>query len=145
MTCPNCKKPCHRLIYTYRGGRRTAGCAKCRGLSENGGARIDGALTRTSSRIREGQHDHEGDLIVPHTYDKASGKVVPNPDFVDRYADQLPTYFTQEELEKAGMSKASKIFEKKAAEQAVVAAEAAEVEYVPDAGNNGLKELIENA
>lgn len=140
MICSNCGNETNRLIINKYG----EGCAACRGLSENGGPSIQGILTRNSDRVREQQHTNEGDMIMPHTFDKVTGQVLPNPDFVKRYPDQLPTYFTQEELESAGYSKASKIYEKKAAAEAQLEAEQdAQVEYATDGATEKIAEIIE--
>lgn len=144
MICPNCERPTARIIYTYRDGQRIAGCAADRGMSENGGAKMSGILTRNSSRVRAGQQDHEGDIILPHKYNPLTHKTEPNPEFVAKYPEQLPTYFTQSELEDAGMSKAQKIFDKKAAHEAKHAQEAAQVEFAKDPGGEKLKEVITN-
>lgn len=141
MICPNCNKPASRIIINRHG----KACASCRGLSQNGGAKLDGILTRNSDRIRTQQQQHEGDLILPHSFDKLTGKVVPNPDFVNKYPDKLPTYFTQKELEKAGYSKAEKIFKADVAAKKAVQAEAASVEFAKDPGGAKLKEMVENA
>ena len=144
MTCPNCNNHTGRIIVYYHDGKGIAACAGCRGISENGGARVSGILTRNSDRVRAGQHDHEGDIIMPHTFDKTTGQTIPNPEFVARYPDMLPTYFSQEELQKAGMSKAGKIFDKKAAAEAKHEKEAAKVEFAPDPEGAKLKEVIAN-
>lgn len=145
MICPNCNKPTPRLIIQYIKGKKVCACAACRGLSENGGARVSGILTRNSDRIRAQQHDHEGDIILPHIFDKSQGKVIPNPDFVDRYAEQLPTYFTEQELNDAGYSKAGKIFEHRTKQEAAVEKEKSEVTFVADKDHAKLKETIKNA
>lgn len=128
MICPRCQQPTHRLISDKRG----MACADCRGLSETGGAKLDGILTRNSDRVRTQQQQHEGDMILPHRFDKHLNKIVPNEDFVDKYPDQLPTYFTEQELNTAGYSKAGSIFERKAAKEAEVDKEREEVEFVED-------------
>lgn len=138
MKCDTCHKECNRLIIDSYG----AACADCRGLSECGGVSITNILTRSSERVRAQQQDYEGDMIVPHVFDKTLGQVVPNPDFVDRYADQLPTYFTQKELERAGYSKASKIYDKKAEMEAEVARERSEVEYATEGADEKITEVI---
>ena len=109
MKCEFCKQPTHRLIIDVHGKI----CANCRGLSETGGVQTDHLLTRTSDRVRTQQQKHEGDFILPHTYDSAQGKMVANPDFVNRYPEQLDNYFSQSELEAQGYSKIGKVFDAK--------------------------------
>lgn len=109
-------------------------CATCRGLSEGAGVNVQNILTRNSERIRAQQHTNEGDIILPHKFDVASQNWIPNPDFVDRYAEMLPTYFTEEELVKHGYSKADRIFEAKAVKEAEHAREMDDVEFVGDDG-----------
>ena len=106
MTCPTCHQPTARMRIYEHG----AGCAACLGLSEAGGAKVDGLLTRNSDRIREQQRRFEGDMIPPHIVDKVSRKAVPNPDFMARYPDKIASNYTQSELERAGHSKAGEIF-----------------------------------
>lgn len=140
MKCPNCKKTTSRLIVDKHG----SACANCRGRSETGGPSLQGILTRGSERIRAQQQTNEGDMITPHTYDKVTGQVIPNPDFVKLYPDQLPTYFTQQELEHAGYSKAEKIYDKKAAAEAALEQEREnETEYATEGVAEKIVETIE--
>lgn len=138
MICPNCKQQTSRLIIDSHG----KACANCRGMSESGGARLDGILTRGSDRIRRQQQTHEGDIITPHVYDPTTKQHVPNPDFVDRYPDKLPTYFTETELNKFGYSKAGKIYKEREARSKKIEQEKAAVEYAADPDNAKLKEVI---
>lgn len=111
MICPNCQQPTNRMV--IRAGFK--GCAECWGMGATGGTKTDGILTRNSDRIRQQQLQYEGDTIPPHSFDKGSRKVVPNPDFVDRYPEQVSNYFTEGEIRKAGYSKADKLFNKQKA------------------------------
>jgi hypothetical protein len=138
MLCPKCTNQTTRLIIDKHG----TGCASCRGLSENGGPSVQGILTRSSERVRAQQHTNEGDMILPHTYDKVTGQVMPNPDFVKLYPNQLPTYFTQEELQNAGYSKANKIYEKKAALEAELEQEQTEVEYATEGADQKIADTV---
>lgn len=119
MVCPNCNAPTSRLIIDEHG----KACARCRGMSEAGGASTTNVLTRSSSRVRDQQRQHEGDTILPHSYDKASKKVIPNPDFVKAYPEQLPTYFSQSELQDAGYANIKPVFDNKKQEIAKVEAQ----------------------
>lgn len=141
MICPNCKKETTRLISDTYG----MACATCRGLSENGGARVSGILTRNSDRIRAQQLTHEGDMITPHKFDKLTGKSVANPEFVAKYPEQLTNYFTEDELREQGYSKADKLFKDRDAKLAKHAQEASDVTYAKDPGNEKMKEVIKNA
>lgn len=107
MTCPNCHQPTNRMRI-YEGGIKA--CANCLGLSETGGTAIDGVLSRNSSRVRDQQRTHEVDTIAPHVFDHNTRDLRPNPEFMKHYPDRLTSNYTQKELEKAGMSKAGKIF-----------------------------------
>lgn len=140
MICPTCEKPTSRLIIDKRG----KGCADCRGISEAGGVRLDSILTRNSDRVRAQQHSHEGDMIIPHKHDPLTGKDIPNPDFVDKYPEQLPNYFTEDELKAHGYTKAGKIFKAKAAQERQAAEDAKTVEYAPDPGGEKLQEVIKD-
>lgn len=140
MICPNCQQPTSRLIIDSHG----KACANCRGLSESAGAKVSGILTRNSDRVRAQQQTHEGDMILPHRFDRLTGKTVPNEEFVARYPEQLTTYFTQEELQKQGYSKADKIFKHQEKKQAKHDADAAEVVYAEDEGAEKITEVVNN-
>src|SRR5881394_2668744 len=101
MICTQCNRPTNRLIYIYG----IMACAVCRGLSEAGGPKTDGSLTRNSFRVREQQRRFEGDFITPHIYDRTTKQMVPNPDFIKLHTDKIGTFFKQKELESAGYSK----------------------------------------
>lgn len=128
MVCPNCNKPTHRLIIDKHG----EACADCRGMSQNGGANLTGILTRSSDRVRQQQQQFEGDIIVPHRYDHQTHKLVPNEDFLARYPEMIPTYFTPEDLKKAGYSKPDNIYKAQAAKEAAHAKEMEQIEFVED-------------
>lgn len=141
MHCLNCGQTANRIVIDKHG----SGCEHCRQMSATGGSKVDGILTRNSDRVREQQNDYEGDMLTPHIYDKVLGRMVVNPDFVDHYSDQLPTYFTQKELEREGFSKAAKIYEKKAAADAAVEAEReATTEYATEGADEKVTETINN-
>lgn len=119
MICPNCQSVTSRII--MRSGQKA--CAKCWGLSEAAGARIDGTLTRSSSRIRDQQRTHEGDIIMPHVFDPVTKQLKPNEDFIKQHPDKIATNYTPEELKKAGHSKVDQVFKQHSAEKAAHAAE----------------------
>lgn len=139
MICPRCNQPTSRLI--YRDG--VTACANCRGLSDAAGASISGILTRNSERVRSQQHTFEGDTIPAHRYDKVLGRMVPNEDFMERFPNQITTYFTESELKKAGYSKPDKLFEAKAQLEADAAAERDRVEFVDDTDGEAMKDVID--
>lgn len=127
MTCPQCQQPTSRLVITAN----LTACARCLGLSESGGPALDGTLTRNSQRVREQQREHEGDMILPHAYDKASKKVVANPDFLQLYPDKMSEYFSQTELEQQGYTKVGEAFERVEAGKAKVEAAKQDVTFKP--------------
>lgn len=133
MNCPIGNHPTSRIIIdTDSDGNRRKVCAEHRGMSEAKGANVSNILTRSSDRVREQQLRHEGDIILPHQYDKLTNKYIPNPDFVRLYPDKLPTYFTAEELKQHGYDKPEALFEAKAKQEAEIAAEKAQVEFAAD-------------
>lgn len=139
MICPIGSHPTSRMIIdTAPDGTRRRICAQHRGMSEAKGANVSNILTRNSDRVRQQQLRHEGDIILPHTYDKLTNKLVPNPDFVRLYPNQLPTYFTPEELKQHGYDKPEALFEAKEKQEAAIAKEKAAVEYAPD--EDGVKQ-----
>ncbi len=138
MICPNCNRKTYRLIIDKHG----KGCAECRGLSEAGGTQITHVLTRNSERVRAQQHTYEGDTITPHIYDRTLGRLVPNEDFMRLFPGKIATYFTEQELHKAGYSKPDKLFQEKAAIEAAADAERDRVEFVPDTDGEGMASTI---
>jgi hypothetical protein len=138
MTCPNCNRPTGRLI--IKNGVKA--CASCRGLSQSGGSKLTGVLTRNSDRVRAQQHTNEGDMITPHVFDKQLNKFVPNQDFIDKYPEKIPDFFTEGDMRKAGYSKSGKVFEARATEQAKVDADNANVEFVVDKGGEHMAETV---
>lgn len=98
MNCPNCGVRAARIIIRSGGSY----CDNCSRISSTGGARISGILTRNSDRIRSQQDKHRGDVVIPHTFDKTRGKVVPNPDFVKLYPEQTRTYFSEQDVKESG-------------------------------------------
>ncbi len=80
-------------------------CPNCTSMSEAGGTRTDGLLSRNSFRIRHDSIMNEGDTLPPHAYNKHSRKVEPRDDFVRRFPDKAPDYFSRQELDKAGYKK----------------------------------------
>lgn len=138
MTCPRCHQETSRLIIDRHG----PACAHCRGLSENGGTRIDGALSRSSDRVRAQQQTNEGDMILPHAFDKLTNKVVPNEAFIKRYPEQLDAYFSQHELEGAGYKKIGKVFAAKESEQKAAQAERDSIVFAPDPEQATMKQIV---
>ena len=143
MNCPIGNHPTSRMIIdTAPDGTRRKVCAEHRGMSEAKGTNVSNILTRNSDRIRQQQLRYEGDMILPHTYDKLTNKFIPNPDFVDRYPDKLLTYFTPEELKSHGYDKPEVLVASKEKVEAEIAAEKADVEYAPDDGGVGQAEVV---
>lgn len=139
MNCPIGNHPTSRMIIdTGPDGKRRRVCAEHRGMSEAKGANVSNILTRNSDRVRQQQLRHEGDMILPHVYDKLTNKLIPNPDFVKKYPDRLTTYFTAEDLKHHGYDKPEALFEAKAKQEKEVAAEKAAVEFVGD--DDGVKQ-----
>lgn len=112
------------------------------------GFKIEGLLTRTSKRVQEQQQKHAADFVQPHSYDKNRKKLVPNPDFIKLYPDQMHHYFNKEELRKEGYGKLGEHMEKtQATKKAQVAAQKKAIqETVQHAGSQkkGTKKLIKN-
>ena len=80
-------------------------CGYCSSISETGGAKIDGSITRNSFRIREQQRAMSSDMEPPHIYDKASRKPIANPNFIRNFPNEAKKTFTKEELKKANAEK----------------------------------------
>jgi hypothetical protein len=99
VICPNCKHQTSHLKILPNGNTI---CHNCGGYAESGGVRTDKILTRNSDRVRDQQHQHEGDMITPYVWDKATDKAVVNHDFVELYPEQAAVTFTKDELKAAG-------------------------------------------
>lgn len=141
MKCLNCGQEANRIVINRYG----KGCEHCLNMSAAAGLRIEGSLTRSSERVRAQQHTNEGDMITPHVFDKVLGRMVVNPDFVKQYPDQLPSFFTQKELEKEGFSKAAKIYDKKAAKEAALEVEREQaIEYATEGFEEKIAETIKD-
>lgn|SRR3990167_8494346 len=100
MRCRTCGNNSHRILVIDG----TDVCSNC-GLQETGGAKVDGSITRNSSRIREQQQAYKSDLTPPHVYDKASRKLKVNTDFVKLFPEQATKTFTNAELKDVGITK----------------------------------------
>ncbi len=74
-------------------------------MTETGGAKIDGSITRNSSRIREQQQAYKSDLTPPHIWDKASKRLKVNKEFVKLFPEQATKTFTNAELKDVGITK----------------------------------------
>ena len=92
MICGTCKASVARV--RIRKGHES--CPNCSALSEAGGARLDGVLSR--QRTRDQGMKYEGDTLNPWQYDKASRHFEPNPDFIKRHAVSAQNFFTPKDL-----------------------------------------------
>jgi hypothetical protein len=101
MICENCGHAAHHIFSNSRGEY----CENCSNIPTVSKTKTDGILTRNSWRIRRQQSRYEGDIVMPHVYDKAARRQRVNPDFLKLYPDKVKDYFTTEELERDGYSK----------------------------------------
>lgn len=102
MVCLNCGNETNRIMQAEDGSEI---CPNCSGLTQSGGAKIDGIITRNSWRIRRNQSRFEGDQVQPHIWDKTKRRLVVNPDFVKLYPKQVKNFFNDDEMTKDGYSK----------------------------------------
>ena len=102
MICGNCLKASNYVKLLSNGQER---CHNCGNFSEASGAKVDGILTRQSFRVRSESWKHEGDQLLPHTYDKTTKRLAPNPEFVKQHPDRVGDYFDASEITRAGMPK----------------------------------------
>lgn len=114
MICPRCNQQAARVIIRKEG----AYCSECSTIAATGGARVDGILTRNASRIRSQHEHHRADMAIPHVYDKSTGKMVPNPEFVKLYPENTSLYYTEDDVKKSGDKKLAKLWKKQEAERA---------------------------
>jgi hypothetical protein len=101
MTCDNCHRKATHIFSDDTGER----CENCSGLSIISRVKTDGILTRNSWRIRRQQSRYEGDIVMPHIYDKTARRQRVNPDFVRLYPDKVKDYFNEQELTRDGYHK----------------------------------------
>jgi len=104
MKCSGCGKTSSHIKVLPNGDEV---CPHCSSMSEAGGTKISGLLTRNSFRVRSESVKHEGDFIQPHAYDKNKRKLCLNEDFVKKYPDKVKEYFSEEEVSNAGYCKLS--------------------------------------
>ncbi len=102
MTCANCHTQANRIVVQADGSEV---CPSCTNLTETGGIKTDGLLTRNSLRVRRDSVMHEGDLVLPHRYDKGTKKYVPNERFIERNPNQVHRYYRPDELAPLGYGK----------------------------------------
>lgn len=105
ITCSQCGKPSARIKSFLQNGEMVDVCAQCLGIAESGGAKTKGILTRNSLRVRSESVKYEGDLQTSHMYDKMSRRMVPNPDFADRFTANSDQFYSEGEAKKAGLPK----------------------------------------
>jgi hypothetical protein len=101
MICQTCYTPAGR-IKVIDGKDH---CRNCSSISETGGSKIDGSITRNSFRVRQQQQEYKADLTPPHVYDKASKKLKVNKDFVKLFPEQSTKTFSNEEFKQVGINK----------------------------------------
>jgi hypothetical protein len=70
-------------------------------MSEADGAKIEGLLTRNRNRMQSLLY--EGDMIPPHTYNRARREIDINPDFIKLYPRRAKDVYTDQQLERAGL------------------------------------------
>lgn len=108
MTCNNCGKRAHHIFSDANGEH----CENCSNIPIVSKTKIDGILTRNSYRIRRQQSRFEGDIVMPHVYDKDAHRQKINPDFVKLYPDKVKDYFSEEEMKRDGYKKMPAAIEK---------------------------------
>jgi uncharacterized HAD superfamily protein len=74
-------------------------------MTETGGSRIDGSITRNSFRVRDQQRNYSSDLTTPYVYDRHKRRGVVNQEFVKLFPEQASKTFTNTELKSAGITK----------------------------------------
>lgn len=98
MICSTCNTKAAHILSDEKGER----CENCSGLSTSSKLKSDGILSRNSWRVRRQQSRHEGDMVLPHVYDKMSRRQKVNPDFLKLYPNQVKEFFSEEELKRDG-------------------------------------------
>lgn len=101
MICRNCNTKTNRIKVID--GKDY--CGNCANLTETGGSKVDGSITRNSFRIREQQQQYKSDLTPPHVWNKNSRKLDVNEDFVKLFPEQAQKTFTDKELKSVGITK----------------------------------------
>lgn len=101
MICRSCKSTTNR-IKVIDG---VDYCNNCTDMTETGGAKVDGSITRNSFRVRDQQRHYQSDMTPPYVYDKSKRRGVVNPDFVKLFPKEAEKTFTSQELKSAGISR----------------------------------------
>lgn len=104
MICDNCGAQASHIFSDERGEH----CENCSNVSIVSKTKTDGLLARTSWRVRRQQSRHEGDMVMPHVYDKTARRQRVNPDFLKLYPNQLKEFFSEEELKRDGYTEMPK-------------------------------------
>jgi hypothetical protein len=108
MHCDNCGKRAHHIFSDDLGEH----CENCSNTPIISKVKTDGILTRNSWRVRRQQSRHEGDIVMPHVYDKAARRQRINPDFMKLYPDKVKDFFSEDEIKRDGYSKLPAAIEK---------------------------------
>jgi hypothetical protein len=105
MKCDTCHKQTSHIKAYVIGDNVVEMCTNCSSLSEAGGTRTDGLLTRNRLSVRRDSLKHEGDMIVPHVYDRTARKLKPSLDFLKKYPEKAGEYFSRKDLDGMGYNK----------------------------------------
>jgi hypothetical protein len=104
MICEGCGANASHIFSDDRGEH----CEHCSNVSIVSKTKTDGILARTSWRVRRQQSRHEGDMVLPHVYDKTARRQRVNPDFLKLYPNQVKEFFSEDELKRDGYSEMPK-------------------------------------
>lgn len=110
------KKPCERCgstnWYGLHGapGGGWAGCTECLEWTPthpNWDMKAHKVLMQNPENVK-----HLKDTTPPHTYDKLTKKMVPNPEFIKAFPQNARQWFRPQELKDAGYGKLAKTVQK---------------------------------
>lgn len=102
MVCSTCLKQAKHIKILPDG---TELCNFCGEFSEASGPNTTNILTRNAFRVRNQSIKYEGDMILPHTFNKATKRLDVNPEFVKQFPDKVKDYFSEKEIKDAGLPK----------------------------------------
>ena len=109
MICLNCNQKAHHKLSDEHGDH----CENCTNMPVTSKNKTDGIITRNSWRVRRQQSRFEGDMVIPHIYDKNLHREKVNPDFVKLYGpEKTKEFFSSDELKRDGYSKMPAVIDK---------------------------------
>jgi hypothetical protein len=135
--CAWCLKPIRKPNYVSLVRGQDQVCRNCYkpGIKDN-------FATIHSDRVVNQQKQYGADFVQPQIYDKTKRKLVINPQFVSLYPDKVGTYFSPNEIKKAGMPRLSEFAKKQETISKSIKEKQKDVEF-SGSRESGIKRLLQ--